>query len=75
MSEERQPMMIDQHGIIKGLTGSWRKPSIRINRMRRRLRRSGIDRKIYIVLVGIVGIAVAMGLYDLLFAVFPMKLK
>jgi hypothetical protein len=43
--------------------------------MRRALRRSGIDRKMYIVLVGIVGVAVAAGLYDLLFAVFPMKIK
>ena len=43
--------------------------------MRRALRRSEMDRKIYIVLVGIAGVALATGLYDLLFAVFPMKTK
>ena len=38
-------------------------------------RRSGMDKKIYIGLVGIVGVVPASGLYNLLFAVFPMKTK
>jgi hypothetical protein len=50
-------------------------PSRRIKKMRRALRRSGMDRKIYIAFVGIVGVAIATGLCDLLFAVFPMKAK
>ena len=71
--------MINQHETIQRLIGSWRTSSRRIKRriksMRRALRRSEMDRKIYIVLVGIAGVALATGLYDLLFAVFPMKTK
>ena len=70
-------MMTNQHDITQPPAGSREKSSIRrrIKKMRRALRRSGMDKKIYIVLVGIVGVAIASGLYNLLFAIFPMKTK
>jgi hypothetical protein len=41
--------------------------------MKRTLKNSGADKKLYIVLAGMVGLVAAVYLYDLLFAVFPMK--
>jgi hypothetical protein len=43
------------------------------SRMKRTLKNSGADKKLYIVLAGMVGLVAAVYLYDLLFAVFPMK--
>jgi hypothetical protein len=43
------------------------------SRIRRALKSSGTDKKLYIVLAGVVGLVAAVHLYDLLFAVFPMK--
>jgi hypothetical protein len=43
--------------------------------MRAAVKRYGADERIYIALIGIAGVIVALLLYDLLFAVFPMKLK
>ena len=43
------------------------------SRIKRTLKNSGADKKLYIVLAGVVGLVCAVYLYDLLFAVFPMK--
>lgn len=49
-----------------------RKRSLK-SRIKRTLKNSGADKKLYIVLAGVVGLVAAVYLYDLLFAVFPMK--
>ena len=49
-----------------------RKRSLK-SRMKRTLKNSGADKKLYILLAGVVGLVAAVYLYDLLFAVFPMK--
>jgi hypothetical protein len=49
-----------------------RKRSLK-SRVKRTLKNSGADKKLYIVLAGVVGLVAAVYLYDLLFAVFPMK--
>jgi hypothetical protein len=49
-----------------------RKRSLK-SRIKRTLKNSGADKKLYIVLAGMVGLVAAVYLYDLLFAVFPMK--
>jgi hypothetical protein len=49
-----------------------RKRSLK-SRIKRTLKNSGADKKLYIVLAGVVGLVCAVYLYDLLFAVFPMK--
>ena len=43
------------------------------SRIKRTLKNSGADKKLYIVLAGVVGLVAALYLYDLLFAAFPMK--
>ncbi len=45
------------------------------SRIKRALKSSGADKKLYIVAAGVLGLVVALYLYDLLFAVFPMKMK
>ncbi len=45
------------------------------SRMKRILKISGADKKLYIVAAGLIGLVVAVYLYDFLFALFPMKLK
>ncbi len=45
------------------------------SRIKKALKNSGADKKLYIVAAGIIGFVVAVYLYDLLFALFPMKLK
>ena len=49
-----------------------RKRSLK-SRIKRALKSSGADKKLYIVAAGIVALVAAVYLYDLLFAVFPMK--
>ena len=49
-----------------------RKRSLK-SRIKRTLKNSGADKKLYIVLAGVIGLVAAVYLYDLLFAVFPMK--
>ena len=49
-----------------------RKRSLK-SRIKRTLKNSGADKKLYIVLAGVVGLLAAVYLYDWLFAVFPMK--
>ncbi len=61
-------------------------PAVVVRRVRRRrkrsfksrvkkvLKRSGVDRHVYIVAAGVVGIALAYFLCDLLYNVFPMKM-
>ena len=49
-----------------------RKRSLK-SRVKRVLKNSGADKKLYIVGAGIVALVAAIYLYDLLFAVFPMK--
>ena len=49
-----------------------RKRSLK-SRIKRTLKNSGADKKLYIVLAGVVGLVAAVYLYDLLFVVFPMK--
>jgi hypothetical protein len=49
-----------------------RKRSLK-SRIKRTLKNSGADKKLYIVLAGVVGLIAAVYLYDLLFAVFPMR--
>jgi hypothetical protein len=60
-------------------------PSPRVRRIRRRRKRSfksrirkamktsGADKKVYILFAGIIAVVAAVFLYDLLFAVFPMR--
>ncbi|HUJ89918.1 MAG TPA: hypothetical protein VLX12_06980 [Syntrophorhabdales bacterium] len=43
------------------------------SRIKRTLKNSGADKKLYIALAGVVGLLAAVYLYDWLFAVFPMK--
>jgi hypothetical protein len=69
--------MTDEHEIVQ--------PAPRVKRIRRRrkrslksrvkrtLKNSGADKKLYIVLAGVIGLVAAVYLYDLLFVVFPMK--
>jgi len=49
-----------------------RKRSLK-SRIKRTLKNSGADKKLYIALAGVVGLLAAVYLYDWLFAVFPMK--
>jgi hypothetical protein len=44
-------------------------------RIKHYLKKSGRNKKIFIAAAGFVGIVLAFFLYDLLFAVFPLKLK
>jgi hypothetical protein len=44
-------------------------------RIKRYLKKSGIDKKVFIAAAGFVAIVLAFFLYDLLFAVFPLKSK
>ncbi len=43
------------------------------SRIKRVMKNSGADKKLYIVAAGFVALVVALYLYDLLFAIFPMK--
>ncbi len=45
------------------------------SRIKRVLKNSGADKKLYVVVAGVIGLVVALYLYDLLFAIFPMKVK
>jgi hypothetical protein len=49
-----------------------RKRSLK-SRIKRALKSSGADKKLYIVAAGIVALVAAVYLYDLLYAVFPKK--
>jgi hypothetical protein len=49
-----------------------RKRSLK-SRIKRAMKNSGADKKLYIVGAGIIALVAAVYLYDLLFAVFPMK--
>ena len=43
------------------------------SRIKRTLKKSGADKKLYIVLAGVAGLVAALYLYDLLFTVFLTK--
>ncbi len=45
------------------------------SRIRRALKSSGADKKLYIVAAGAIGLVVALYFYDLLAAVFPGKMR
>ncbi len=49
-----------------------RKRSLK-SRIKRALKNSGADKKLYILLAGLIGLVAALCLYDLMFVVFPMK--
>jgi hypothetical protein len=51
-----------------------RKRSLK-SRIKRVLKDSGADKKLYILAAGVIGLVVAVYLYDLLFEIFPMKMK
>jgi len=44
-------------------------------KIKRFFKKSGRDKKVFIAAAGVVAIVLAFFLYDLLFAVFPLKLK
>ncbi len=45
------------------------------SRIKRALKSSGADKKLYIVVAGVMGLVVALYFYDILAAVFPAKMK
>ena len=45
------------------------------SRVKRALKNSGADKKLYILVAGVIGLVVALYLYDLLSVIFPMKVK
>ena len=72
--------MVDEHEIIEPATPRVRRIRRRRkrsfkSRIKRALKSSGADKRIYIILAGIVGVVAGVYLYDLLFAVFPVKMK
>jgi hypothetical protein len=81
MSDERQAV----HHMARSDEQQTVHPAPRVRRVRRRRKRSlksrikralkssGADKKLYIVAAGIVALVAAVYLYDLLYAVFPVK--